>query len=62
LGEVVSSILVANGTEADFDFIAERYENASPGQEKLEMTEAFSDYLLKVSDASKVKKGIDDII
>jgi len=62
LGEVVSSILVANGTEADFDFIAERYENAPPGQEKLEMTEAFCDYLLKVSDVSKVKKGIDYII
>jgi aminopeptidase N len=62
LGEVVSSILVANGTEADFDFIAERYDDAPPGQDKLEMTEAFCDYLLKVNDVNKVKKGIDHII
>ena len=62
LGEVVSSILVANGTEADFDFIAERYKNAPPGQEKLEMTDAFCDYLLKVADVNKLKKGIDYVI
>jgi aminopeptidase N len=62
LGEIVGSILVANGTEADFDFIAGRYNEAPPSQEKLELTDAFCDYLLKVNEVNKVKKGIDYII
>ena len=28
LGEVVNKIIIDNGTEADFDFIATRYEEA----------------------------------
>lgn len=62
LGEVVSSILMAEATEADFDFIAERYKEAPPGDDKIEMTNAFCDYLLKVNDVTKLKKGIDYII
>ncbi len=62
LGEVVSTTLIANGTEADFEFIAERYNAAPPSQDKLEMTGAFADYLLLVNDVAKVKKGIDHII
>ena len=62
LGEVISTTLIANGTEADFDLIADRYNSAAPGQEKLETTEAFSQYLLKVNDVAKVKKGIDYIM
>ena len=62
LGDVVSGILVANGTEADFDFIAQRYNEAPPSQEKLQMTDAFCDYLVKVKDAARVKKGIEFIL
>jgi aminopeptidase N len=62
LGEVVTAIFIANGTEADFDFIADQYNNAPPTQEKLEMTDAFCNYLVKVNDVAKVKKGIDYII
>ena len=62
LGEVVSAILIANGTEDDFTFIAERYNDASPNQDKLQMTIAFCDYLVKVTDVKKVKQGIDYII
>ncbi|MBC7887704.1 MAG: M1 family metallopeptidase [Ferruginibacter sp.] len=58
LGEVVSTNLIANGTEADFDFIAAKYNEAPPSQEKIEMTDAFCDYLLKINDVAKLKKGI----
>lgn len=62
LGDVISNTLIANGTEADFDFIAARYTEAPPSEEKLAMTEAFSNYLLKVNDVQKLKKGIDHIV
>ncbi len=62
LGEVISSILIENGTEADFDFIANQYNEAPPGQEKIAMTDAFCDYLAKLNDVTKIKKGIDYII
>ena len=62
LGENVTAIFITNGTEADFDFITDRYNEAPPNQDKLEMTTAFCDYLSKVNDPAKVKKGIDYII
>ncbi|MEO5893348.1 MAG: M1 family metallopeptidase [Ferruginibacter sp.] len=62
LGDVISSTLTTNGTEADFDFLANRYNEAPPSQEKIESTIAFCDYLVKVSDVAKIKKGIDYII
>ncbi|MBC7687691.1 MAG: hypothetical protein H7211_05885 [Aquabacterium sp.] len=62
LGEVVSSTLIANGTEEDFDFVAERYNSAPPSQDKLEMTETFGEYLLKINDVGRIKNGIDYII
>ena len=62
LSETVTNIFITNGTEANFDFIADRYNEAPPNQDKLEMTTAFFDYLLKVNDAAKVRKGIDYII
>ena len=62
LGEAVSSAIIANGTEADFDFISGSYAEAPVGQAKLEMTDLFTDYLAKLNDVSKIKKGIDQII
>jgi aminopeptidase N len=62
LGNVVSDILIAEGTESDFDFIADAYRNAPPSQEKIKMTDKFGAYLLKVKDISLVKKGIDNMI
>jgi aminopeptidase N len=62
LGEVVSDILIEYGTENDFDFIAKLYNDAPPSQEKLQMTDGFCDYLAKMSDTKKIKKGIDYII
>ncbi len=62
LGAVVSDILISQGTESDFDFIATRYENAPPSEDKLTMSQSFCTYMEKVNDLSKVKKGIDMII
>ena len=62
LGEVVSDILTEFGTENDFDFISKLYNDAPPSQEKLQMTDGFCDYLAKISDTKKIKKGIDYII
>jgi aminopeptidase N len=62
LGEVVSDILINNGTEADFDFIAGRYDKAPLSEAKLGMTETFCTYLEKVNNTANLKKGIDAIL
>ncbi len=59
LGNAVMDILFAKGTEADFESIAKSYNDAAPSQEKVGMTADFGDYLLKVNDISKLKKGVD---
>ncbi len=59
LGNEVNNILLSQGTEADFDFIANSYNNAPPSQEKVSMSDKFADYLLKVNDVTKLKTGID---
>src|SRR4029079_5403196 len=58
LGNVISSALMSGGTESDFDFIAEQYNIATPGEEKLQLTVDFNEYLIKVKDAERVKKGV----
>lgn len=62
LGEIVINTLIENGTEADFDIIANNYNDAPLSQEKVGGTESFADYLLKVNDVAKIKKGIDYIL
>ena len=62
LGEVVGKTLVAQGTEADFDFIFNLYNEAPLSQEKVGMTAGFIDYLTKLNDTAKIKKGIDNVI
>ena len=41
----VTDILIAQGTEADFDLIAGAYKNAPTSQEKVMMTDKFGSYL-----------------
>ncbi|MEO7767260.1 MAG: hypothetical protein ABIS01_07530, partial [Ferruginibacter sp.] len=62
LGNVVNNILIENGTEIDFDFIADRYNMAPISQEKIEMTGGFIEYLAKLNDVDKIKKGIDYVM
>ncbi|MDB5201719.1 MAG: family metallopeptidase [Ferruginibacter sp.] len=62
LGDAVNTILVSQGTEADFEFISKTYNDAPPTQQKIAMTDKFGDYLVKLNDISKIKTGIDYII
>jgi len=62
LGTVVNNILIANGTEADFDFIASNYEKAPPSFDKIKMTGQFGNYLSKINDIAKIKTGIDHMM
>ena len=62
LGNVVSDIIISNGTEADFDYIAGRYEKAPLSEAKLTMSQTFCTYLEKVNNLANVKKGIDAVI
>jgi len=62
LGEVVAGILMNKGSEEDFDFIEKRYDEIRELQEKFDATEAFCNYLTKVNDPTKLKKGIDEVV
>jgi len=62
LGDVVNAVLMEQGTEADFDFIAERYNKMPLSQEKVTGSASFAAYLEKVGNIINVKKGIDMII
>ncbi len=60
-GDEVNKIILTQGTEADFDFIANRYADAPLSQEKISTTDKFAMYLSKLNDITKVKVGIDKI-
>ena len=62
LGNIIGNILMKNGTEADFDFIAGKYDKGPLSEAKFNATRQFSGYLEKLNDLSKVKKGIDMIL
>ena len=62
LGDIVNEAIIKNGTEADFDFIAERFDKMPLSQEKVQAVPVFASYLEKITDILKVKKGIDMII
>lgn len=62
LGDVVNEIIIKEGTEADFDFIAKRFDEMPLSQEKLQAVTTFAGYLEKVKDITNVKKGIDAIL
>ncbi|MFT3980203.1 MAG: M1 family metallopeptidase [Ferruginibacter sp.] len=62
LQNAVIDILIAQGTEADFDYVSKAYSDAPLSQEKLALNDKFAAYLLKVNDISKVKQGIDKML
>jgi aminopeptidase N len=62
LGEVIAGMMMSKGSEADFDFIENRYEEITDPQDKFDATEAFCRYLTKVNDPAKLKKGIDKVV
>ena len=62
LGSVVSAALISQGTEEDFDIVFNQYKNAPPSEGKIKSSNDFADYLIKVKDAGKVKRGVDEIM
>jgi aminopeptidase N len=62
LGAVVAGVIMQNATEEDFDFILKQYEEMPPGQEKFEGTAMFCEFLSKLSDTDKIKRGIDKVM
>ncbi|HMK03442.1 MAG TPA: M1 family metallopeptidase, partial [Ferruginibacter sp.] len=62
LGDIISEVLMSQGTEADFNMIAGRYDDMPLSQEKNGATPTFATYLEKVQNVANVKKGIDHII
>jgi len=59
LGDVVNEVIMSEGTEADFDLVAGRYEKMPLSQEKVGASADFAGYLEKVQNTTNVKKGID---
>ena len=62
LGDVVNEVIIKEGTEADFDFIAKRFDEMPLSQEKVMAIAPFAAYLEKVQNLANVKKGIDVVI
>jgi aminopeptidase N len=59
LGSAITEVLIAKGTEADFEFISNAYKNAPPSQDKVTQSTQFASYLTKLNDVSNIKKGVD---
>jgi aminopeptidase N len=62
LGKAVSDVIMVQGTENDFDFIADRFDKMPLSQAKFESLNGFCDYLTKLNNIDKVKKGVDMVI
>jgi len=63
LEDVTNKVIADNASESDFDFIADNYKNAPLSQEKLQTaTPGFCNYLSRIKDPSKVKKGVDLVL
>ena len=62
LSDEILKILIQNGVESDFEFIANTFSEAPLSQGKFEMADKFSEFLIKINDLSNIKKGIDYII
>ena len=62
LSSVINTIIMEQGTEADFDLISTGYRNMPLSDAKFKSTEDFASYLSKLNDMSKIKIGINYII
>lgn len=62
LGDVISESLIKFGDESAFDVIAPIFDELPLGQAKFEKLQPFANFLAKVKDPEKFKKGVDMII
>jgi len=59
LGEEIIKILISKGKEEDFEYIARAFADAPLTQEKFQMSDRFAEFLVKLNDINKIKRGID---
>ncbi len=62
LAATVSELLIEGGTEDDFDIVAGNFGQLPLSDAKFEALQPFADFLGKVKNTDKVKKGVDMII
>lgn len=62
LADAVNEIMIAHGSEDDFEMIAKAYDDLPLGQNKIQSTMSFCDYLSKLNDTQKIKEGVDKIV
>lgn len=62
LAESVTEVFVKNGGENDFDIVAGNFDSMPFSNEKFGAIQPFAEFLTKVNDFEKFKKGIDMIV
>ena len=61
LASIIAQILMIRGTEDDFDLVKNFYSQEPTGDDKILLSNLFASYLIKVSDAAKVRSAVDMI-
>ncbi|MEO8822636.1 MAG: HEAT repeat domain-containing protein, partial [Ginsengibacter sp.] len=62
LGEVVSAIIIKNGSEGDFNFLLNHFKDEPLSQNKIKSSMTFAKYLATIKDKEDVRKGVDEIM
>lgn len=62
LGTVVMQVISKNGSEDDYDFIAQRFSEFPLSENKIDQALTFAQYLSRIKDGGKVRKGVDEIM
>jgi aminopeptidase N len=62
LGDVISESLIKYGDESSFDVVANIFDELPLGQAKFEKLQPFANFLAKIKDTEKVKRGVDMIV
>ena len=62
LGSIITKLIMSNGSEADFEILANQYKDAQPDQNKIELSNSFAEYLIKVKNPDHVRRGANLIL
>ncbi|HXR83292.1 MAG TPA: M1 family metallopeptidase [Hanamia sp.] len=62
LGEVVSAIIMKNGSEEDFSFLLNHFSNEPLSEDKIKDAYGFAKFLVTVKNPDNVRKGVDEIM
>lgn len=61
LARIANEIILKKATEEDFETVTENFDQLPLGQEKIGMAGDYAEYLQKISDIGKLKRGLDVI-